>query len=202
MGNDEKNKDSDEVQQDYQALSEAFEEFACKLEIYDPLGRDIFNEDGDNEALSREELLDEIRKLQPIVGSSLNVPLSEDMLEDLNNLISLAENQVISLAEDYIHRGWNEGKSFDNTFLLEDKVKVLTDALNVFADHDLLKDSRIRREKAINFINEADQRINEAKEFHLMNDTEVRISNMLSELFIVYNKRDFEDLAKKMIEIQ
>lgn len=86
------------MKQTFKVLQEAFADFAWKLEIYDPLEREIMNEDSENQALERDELLEEIGDLSPLVGSSLNVPLNEQMMEDLNNLIEGAENAVINLA--------------------------------------------------------------------------------------------------------
>ena len=79
---------------------------------------------------------------------------------------------MINLAQDYIQQGWNEGNNLNNTFLLEDKVKILMDALNLFADNKLMSSAHERRHKAEAFINEANQRINVAKEFHLMTVSE------------------------------
>ena len=54
----------------FRILEEAMNEFAMKIEIFDPLDRDILNEDEENQAITREELMKEIVDLQPMVGSS------------------------------------------------------------------------------------------------------------------------------------
>ena len=82
------------------------------------------------------------------------MPLSEDMLEDLNNLITTAENQCTNLAQDYIHRGWNEGRDFDNTFLLEEKVKLHSENLAALmvtypSTHGVFESSIILRIKSL-----------------------------------------------------
>ena len=147
-------------------------------------------------------MIEEIVDLQPLVGGSLNVPLSEQMLADLNSLISTAEAQCTTLAQEYINKAWNEGQTFVNSFLHEEKVKTLKESLNLFADNDLLKGIRQRRDDVQNFIQEADTRINEAKEFHLMSEKEVRILKVLDELFIIRSQNDFGELAQKMIHTQ
>lgn len=55
--NDNKNISKEER---FKVLEEAMKEFASKIEIYDPLDREIFNEDEENQTISREELMEEI----------------------------------------------------------------------------------------------------------------------------------------------
>ena len=47
----------------FKLLQKAMQEFAMKIEIYDPLDREILNEDEDNQAINREELIEEIIEL-------------------------------------------------------------------------------------------------------------------------------------------
>ena len=100
-------QDEDEFQEHYSTLSTAFSDFASKLEIYDPLAREIKNEDGEDQALSREEMVEEINALEPIVGGALNVPLGEVMLEELHKLMASQEMQCANLFQEYLDRGWN-----------------------------------------------------------------------------------------------
>ena len=76
------------------------------------------------------------------------------------------------------------------------------DCLELFAENNLLKGIRDRWDEALNFIKDAHTRINEAKEFHLMSEKEVRIHKLLDELFITRNSTNFADFAKKMINTQ
>ena len=44
----------------FKVLKESMREFAMKIEIFDPLDREILNEDEENQAITRNELLEEI----------------------------------------------------------------------------------------------------------------------------------------------
>ena len=76
------------------------------------------------------------------------------------------------------------------------------DALNLFADHKLLRDAEQRRTKFKNFIMEADQRINEAKEYLMMSDNEKKIKKALDVIFLLKSQSDFTQLVAKMMELQ
>lgn len=166
------------------------------------MDREILNEDEENQAITREELIEEIVELKPIVGSTLNVPLSEKMIEDLNNLLLSSEAQCTSLAQQYITKAWTSGPSLMNTFLHEEKVKILVDALELLADNNLLSGIGRRRDSVNQFLSEANTRINEAKEFHLMSEKEVRVHKVLDELFIARRQTDSEEVARKTINAQ
>ena len=79
--------------------------------------------------------------------------------------------QCTSLVQDCINRRWDEDKSFENIFFMEEKVKSLIDALNIFTYPNLLKVAKKRCNKAKQFINQTNRRINETKVFYLMNNT-------------------------------
>lgn len=74
-------------------------------------------------------------------------------------------------------------------------MKIILDSLTLFADNNILAGIQERWNEVQNFIREANLRINEAKEFHLMSEKEVRILKVLDELFIIRNSNDHAELA-------
>ena len=99
-------------------------------------------------------------------------------------MLRTAEAQCTSLAQQYIKQAWTSGPSLLNTFLHEEKVIILIEALDMLTENNLLSGIGHWRDSVNKFFVEANNRINEAKEFHLMSEKEIRVKKVLDELFI------------------
>ena len=68
-----------------------FQNLASKLEIYDPIDRDI--PEDDDQTIKRLNLLNRILNMDAVQGQSLNAPLSNKMHLKLEQLISNSQKR-------------------------------------------------------------------------------------------------------------
>ena len=61
----------------YAAKKEFFFKFAEKMIVVDPLDRDITGQEEENQAIPIQGLVEKVKQLVPVHGSSLSVPLNQ-----------------------------------------------------------------------------------------------------------------------------
>ena len=73
---------------------------SAKLEIFDPLDRNIHQEDQEEEnlAISRQDLLDELINMPAIKGSDLNIPLTNQLFIQFTALLDQEHKNCSNIA--------------------------------------------------------------------------------------------------------
>lgn len=145
---EEKNGDTQKQIEKFNELEQFYKSFAYKLRIYDPLERRIPELDPDaeepdeaeddsdaeenvNQAVSREELLNIIEKM-PTMRGDLNVPMSNEMYTQLENLLQAEDAKCKDLAETYFMKARNDDVEFELNFCDEPIVKNCQETLHFF----------------------------------------------------------------------
>ena len=89
--------------QQFEEQKQFFEEFAHKLEIYDPLDRTIT--DFEEMSIKREELLDLIQtQLKEVNGQNLSLPLDHYHFQKLSDMFQAEEHKIRCLAQTHIEK--------------------------------------------------------------------------------------------------
>lgn len=97
--------DSDDDGSDFavwKQQKEFFHQFAQKLEIFDPLDREIKGQSDENQAIGRSKLKQEIERMRGIEGRHLNAPVSNNVNSSLFKMFEQKEKECSEIAKAYI----------------------------------------------------------------------------------------------------
>lgn len=97
--------DSDDDGSDFavwKQQKEFFHQFAQKLEIFDPLDREIKGQSDENQAIGRSKLKQEIERMRGIEGRHMNAPVSNNVNESLFKMCEQKKKECSEIAKAYI----------------------------------------------------------------------------------------------------
>lgn len=81
---------------------EFFHQFAQKLEIFDPLDREIKGQSDENQAINRAKLKQEVERMRGIEGRHLNAPMSNNVVGNLFTMFEQNERECTEIAKAHI----------------------------------------------------------------------------------------------------
>ena len=99
----EKDADDQKLEQQFEKMIDTYSSFANNFIIFDPLDRAIPKESFD-EGVKRDDLVDQIGKLNKINGKNLHVPMTNSLYQQLKDMFSDQEEQCIELSRQYVQQ--------------------------------------------------------------------------------------------------
>ena len=123
-------------------LREFYINFANLICIFDPLDRKIYNcDEDDDQTIKREDLVKRLQEIQPIKGSELKTPLSNEMYGKLEALLTAYEKKCYSIGKELVDEAkkTKKGCQIKN----DEKIKTMLRAYEIFLQYDIITEAQI-----------------------------------------------------------
>jgi len=123
-------------------LRKFYQDFASKLVIFDPLDRPVPT--NNNQAISREDLVQTIGSMKSISGGDVYAPFSSKHLNLFDDMIGKEYEHCNKVVDRCIEEAEEQGEHYDFNLLNERAFEALERSLRYFAEKNLLLDGEKR----------------------------------------------------------
>lgn len=113
------NKDDQEQMDRVQAIADFYYELSEKLEIFDPLDREIMGDDDQPQNIKTDDLRQRILKLEPVSSRKMNAPLTKKTLSKIVSLLDLEQAKCYKIFEEFVKQAEKQGKAFTKNLSAE-----------------------------------------------------------------------------------
>jgi hypothetical protein len=142
----------------YEELLQFYERLASKLVVFDPLNRPILDDDEFDMATKRDQLITEINTMEQLNTRDLNVMMSPDRLDLLEDLFEKKEREVKDICDEQMKAAKDSGEVVDHVSLKQDPIIAAhMSILDFFAGQALLVDSQDRLDNFMRMVDGADE---------------------------------------------
>lgn len=185
-------------------LAAFYEEFANKMEAFDPMDRDIPAEDNP-QGIKCADLVQRIEVEMAeaaISGYMLNAPMSNESHDILMDLFEQTDKECQEIGEQYIDEAKTKGKDFTDRYHQNPKVQNFLKVLTFFEVNRMIKDADVMLEKFQGYINKTEELIEKEKEFNKMTHVDKLLNQSIKDIIQRFNQPNYTALVKIMISAQ
>ena len=145
----------------YEELLQFYERLASKLVVFDPLNRPILDDDEFDMATKRDQLITEINQMEQLNTRDLNVLMSPDRLDLLEDLFEKKEREAKDICDEQMkaakEQGTGDVTGNHESLKRHPVIAAHLSILEFFAHEQLLSDSQDRLNSFTNMLDGADE---------------------------------------------
>jgi len=181
-------------------LRKFYQDFASKLVIFDPLDRPVPT--NNNQAISREDLVQTIGSMKSISGGDVYAPFSSKHLNLFDDMIGKEYEHCNKVVNRCIEEAEEQGEHYDFNLLNERAFEALERSLRYFAEKNLLLDGEKRLIKFYDYVANQSKIVTQAKMFRELEDQSKEVLKAMQNVNASKNQKKYADLVGVMIELQ
>lgn len=149
----------------HEDLEQFLGQYVDQMQIFDPLNRKIKDEDDNQQNVTAEELIELLQEMPAIDSSHVNVPLSDEMYEQLGRQFQKEEQNCLTICSKYLQRAKDEGADFTESLMQQPDIQYLLQAMKFCADFKIMEDSIHRYEQFVQKLKKNDEKIEMFKHY-------------------------------------
>lgn len=188
----------------YEEMTMFYERLAGKIAIYDPLNRPILDIDECDMGTTRDQLVIEINAMEQLNAGDLDIMISPENQDRLDELFDKQENEVKNICDEYIREAKESGSSQavgEGKMSVSDHPKVVNHLkiLEFFAKEMLLSDANHRLESFKSMVEGADEQIKRIRSQQANSVLSKIVTETSNVIYVRYRDKNYPSLVKVLM---